>query len=102
MVPLEPRHVYAWFHVLRAIVMRHDADGVGTHSASMPWRRLLAVVGMLICLSGVAPRHTSTARVIRTALTLAAEHSGSLSMDTSRYSSGNYVYLIFSPRNHYV
>ena len=102
MVPLEPRHVYAWFHVLRAIVMRHDADGVGTHSVSMPWRRLLAVVGMLICLSGVAPRHTSTARVIRTALTLAAEHSGSLSMDTSRYSFGNYVYLIFSPRNHYV
>ena len=57
---------------------------------------------MLLCLSGSKPCHTSPARVLRTTLSLAAQHLGPLSWDTSRYASGTYVYLIFSPRNHYV
>ena len=100
--PLEPRHVYAWYHVLRAVALRAAADRVLTCSAHMPWSRLLSLTGMLLCLSGRKPCHISSRRVLLSVLSLAASHGGTLSLDSSRYSSGNFVYVLFSPHNHYV
>ena len=71
-------------------------------SAHMPWLRLLSLTGMLLYLSGRKPCHVSTRRMLLSVLSLAASHGGSLSLDSSRYSSGNFVYVLFSPHNHYV